>query len=342
MDLSLFKSNLKAGKLAGVYIFSGEEEYLIRYYLSELKAAVGIDPAFAVFNYQSFEGEDIDFSVLTEAIKSPPMMSDHKLIEWKRANFNSLREKGTEALSDLAELVKEHSHAVVAFTSCSEGLDFGTPKKPSAFIKRFDSVLNILRFERSSESQLYAWLKKHFEAFGIAIDLPTAEALVFRSGRSMDVLHSEVEKLSSLVKSRGRSRVTVGDINEIASSTPECDTFALSGAITDRNKEKAYFALEDMKIKRIDPVIIMGMISRTYSEMFYVSSLLEEGLGQDDIAAVTKMNPYKVKIYISAQRRYKKEQISSIVSNLSRVDANSKFSGITGYTAIELFLSQNL
>ncbi len=342
MDLSLFKSNLKAGRIEGVYIFAGEEEYLVRYYLGELKKAIDIDPSFAVFNYQSFEGEQIDFSAITEAVKSPPMMSDYKLIEWKRADFTSLKDKDQEALSDLCELVREYSHAVVAFTACEDGLDFGTAKKPSAFIKKFDKLINILGFEKSTEGQLYAWLKKHFESRGLKVDLSTVEALVFRSGRSMDVLVGEVEKLSALALARGQDRVSARDVNEVASSTPECDTFALSGAITDRNKAKAYLALEDMKIKRVDPTVIMGMIARTYDELFAVSAFLEEGRGQDDIAAALKMNPYKVKIYISAARRYKREQLASIVSSLSKADMNSKYGGITGYTAIELFLSQSL
>ncbi len=344
MDLSLFKSNLKAGRLAGVYIFAGEEEYLVRYYLSELTKAVDIDPSFSVFNYQSFEGEEIDFSALTEAVKSPPMMGDYKLIEWKRADFNSLGTGGIEELQDLCELVQDYSHAVVAFTAAIDGLDFGTPKKPSPFIKKFDPLINILRFEKSTEGQLYAWLKKHFEAEGVKVDLPVAEALVFRSGRSMDILGEEVLKLSALVKARGRDRVTVEDINEVASSTPECDTFALSNAITDRNKAKAYLALEEMKIKRVDPIVIMGMIARTYDELFTVSALLEDGCGQEEILSLIdkKMNAYKLKIYISAAKRYKKDQLAAIVTSLSLTDMNSKYGGITGYTAIELFLSQNL
>lgn len=342
MDLSSFKSSLKSGEISGTYIFAGEEDYLVRYYLSELVGACGIDEAFAVFNYLSLEGEEIDFSAITEAIKSPPMMSDYKLIVWKRADFTRLSEKGLESLSELVELCSEYSYVVLAFTAAEEGLDFGNPKKPSAFLKRFDKSINILRFERSTDNQLYSWLKKHFDAHGVSVTLDTVEALVFRSGRSMDVLNNEVEKLSALAKARGKSQVSVEDVTEVASSTPECDTFALSGAITDRNKAKAYLALSEMKNRRLDPTVIMGMIARTYDELLTVSLLLEEGLSQDSIASMLKMNPYKVKIYISSARRYKREHLISLVSDLSRADMNSKYGGITGYTAIELFLSQNL
>lgn len=342
MDISGFKNALKSGQLGGVYLFAGEEDYLIRYYLSSLRNALNIDPAFAVFNYQSFDGEEIDFAKMTEAVKAPPMMSDYKLIEWRHADFTSLKEKELEQLEELTELASEYSYSVVAFTAIEDGVDFGTPKKPSAFVKRFDKKLNLLRFEKSTENQLYAWLKKHFDSHGIEVDLKTVEALVFRSGHSMNVLNNEVEKLSALAKARGKNRVTPEDVNEVCSSTPECDTFALSGAITDRNKEKAYTALLDMKIKRVDPTVAMGMIARTYDELFSVSMLLEEGRGMDDIASFLKMNPYKVKIYIGAARRYKRDHLKSIVSSLAKADMNSKFGGINGYAAVELFLSQNL
>ena len=342
MDISAFKTNLKSGRLEGVYLFAGEEDYLIRYYLSSLKDALQIDPAFAVFNYQSFDGEEIDFDAIIEAMKAPPMMSDYKLIEWRHADFTSLKEKELDKLDELIELVAEHNYSIVAFTAIEEGVDFGTPKKPSSFVKRFDKKLNLLRFEKSTENQLYAWLKKHFDSHGIEVDLKAVEALVFRSGHSMNVLNNEVEKLSALAKARGKTRITAAEINEVASSTPECDTFALSGAITDRNKEKAYTALLDMKIKRVDPTVIMGMIAKTYDELFSVAMLLEEGRGMDDIAAFLKMNPYKVKIYISAAKRYGKEALSRIVTALAKADKNSKYGGISGFAAVELFLSQNL
>ena len=97
-----------------------------------------------------------------------------------------------------------------------------------------------------------------------------------------------------------------------------------------------------MKLRRVDPTIIMGMIAKTYDELFSVAMLLEEGCGMDDIAAFLKMNPYKVKIYIGAAKRYGREHLGGIVASLAKTDMNSKFGGITGYTAVELFLSQNL
>ena len=342
MDIATLKANVKNGQMKGVYLLAGEEDYLIRYYLKSIRDRIAPDEAFAVFNNPVFDGEEIDFSAIIEAVKAPPMMSDYKLIEWRHADFSGLNEVELGSLEELIGTCEEYPYSIVVFTADEEGVNFGTPKKPSGFIKRFDGPMNIVRFDKSTESQLYAWLKKHFDAHGVSVDLSTVQALVFRSGRSMDVLASEVEKLCALALSRGKSSVTPDDVNEVASSTPECDTFALSNAIIERNRSKAYFALEDMKLRRVDPTVIMGMVARTFDDLAAVSHLLDDGLGAGEIEALLGMNKYKLKIYLPAAKRYGSARLSQIISSLAVTDASAKHGGVTGYTAIELFISRNL
>ena len=342
MDITQFKSNLKSNNLCGIYLFCGEEDYLIRYYLKSLRERVAPDEAFAVFNNPVFDGEEVDFGAIIEAVKSPPMMADYKLIEWRHADLSGLKESQLEAFDELIEVCTEHPYSVVAFTAGEEGIDLGTPKKPSAFSKRYDKKINILHFEKSTESQLYSWLKRHFDSHKINVSLDTVKALVFRSGRSMDVLAGEVEKLCALAQARGKDSVTPEDVNEVASSTPECDTFALSNAIIDRSRRGAYLALEDMKLRRVDPTVVMGMVARTFDDLAAISHLLDEGLGVNEIRDILKMNEYKLKRYLPSAKKYGSQKLSEILRLLAETDASSKYGGVTGYTAIELFISRNL
>ena len=136
--------------------------------------------------------------------------------------------------------------------------------------------------------------------------------------------------------------VSAKDVEEVSSSTPECDTFALSNAILDRSRQKAYLALDEMKLRRVDPTIIMGMIAKTFDDLCAVSHLLAEGLDRGDINEVLKMNEYKLKIYVTAAKRYGSARLTEILRALAEADAASKYGGVTGYTAIELFISRNL
>ena len=342
MDINGLKQRLKSSELSGVYIFGGEEEYLVRHYLSELRRAAGVDEAFAVFNNPVFDGEEVDFSALAEAVKAPPMMADYKLIEWRHADFSSMKEKELSALEELVALTGEYPYAVLAFTAIADGIEFGTPKRPSSFMNRFSKTVNILKFDRSTDAQLFGWLKRHFDAEGVAVTPEVLRALVFRSGHSMDVLFTEVKKLSALAKARGLSALTADEVNEVASSTPECDTFALSNAIMERNRQMAYSALEEMKVRRVDPTVIMGMIAKAYDELLCVAMMLDEGKDVSDVESALKISPYRMKLILAAVKRYGAARLGVIVSSLARVDARSKFGGVTGYTALELFLSKYL
>ena len=342
MDISLFKSSLKNNNVSGVYLFCGEEDYLVRYYLKALRDKIAGDEAFAIFNNPVFDGESVDFSAIIEAVKAPPMMSDFKLIEWRHADFTKMKEAELGSLEELISVCEEHPYSVVAFTADGDGVDLGSVKKPSAFMKRFDKQINILRFDKSTENQLYAWLKKHFDAHEITVGLDTVKALVFRSGRSMDVLAGEVDKLSALAHARGKNVVTPEDVNEVASSTPECDTYALSNAIIERSRRGAYLALEDMKLRRVEPTIIMGMVAKTFNDLAAISHLLDEGLGVSEIKDILNMNEYKLKKYIPSAKKYGSARLCEILSALAEADAGSKYGGVTGYTAVELFISRNL
>lgn len=342
MELNDFKAKLKSGDIVGCYIFSGEEDYLKRYYLASLREKAIADDSFSTFNHAVYDGGEIDFSAIADDVMSPPMFEPFKLIEWKYPDFEKMKESEFSELERIVDMVNDTDYAILAFLVSDGDIDLGSPKKESKFVKRFGSKINILNFEKSTDAQLLSWLKKHFDAEGIEISADTLRALIFRAGHSMTVLANEVTKLCMLAKARSLSKITEKEVTEAASSTPECDTFAFSNAILDKNKRGAFASLDEMKSRRVDPIIILGMMAKTYTDIASVSMMLKDGIGQADIQTATKMNPYKLKLYISAAKKYSAEHIRGILAELTRVDTGAKYGGVTGYTAIELFISKCL
>ena len=337
-----FDEMVRRGAPEGRFLFAGDEDFLKRSYLNTLKRAVVTDEALAAFNHIVYDGPEIDFARLSEAIKSPPMMSEYKLVEWRYADFGKMREDELRALERLVEVAKEHPYTVLAFVATVGSIDFGTGKRKGKFLSRFESEFDILRFERSTDRQLYSWLKKHFDAEGISVGAQTVAAMVERCGHSMDTLSGEVAKLCAYALAHGRKEVTPEDVTEVCSSVPESDTFAFSNAITERNRAKAFSALEEMKIRRVDPAIIFAMAQRTYSELLDVSLLLDEGRSAKDIEQILKMNQYKLKIYLSAVKKHGTKKLAAAIAALSKADVASKSGGIGGYTAVELFVSEHI
>lgn len=340
MELNSFKAKIDSLDLSGCYIFSGEEDYLKKHYLSVLRSACISDDAFSAFNHLVFDGGEIDFAELLDAVKAPPVFERYKLVEWRYGSFQKLTEGALDAFLSVLKIVNESDCIVLAFIVGEGEIDLGTAKKPSKLVKSLEGQVNILNFDKQSDSQLLSWLKKHFDKEEIAVTRDTLEALLFRSGHSMSVLANEVDKLSYMLKSRGENILTRAHIDECASSTVECDSFALSNAVLSRDKRAAYLALEEMKMERGDPIMIMGMLAKAYSELASVVFLLSDGVSQADAATTLKMNPYKLQKYALAAKKYPRERIAKIINELARVDTEAKYGGIMGYSAIDIFVAK--
>lgn len=331
---------IKKNNLGGAYLFYGEEDYLKRYYLGALRRAVITDDTFATFNHLVLDGKDGTLGAVLDAIKAPPMFEDYKLIEWRYAPLGSMKEAELTELEEVLDALSEYEYAVLAMIIDVDEVDMGTEKRPSKFARRFKDKINMLAFPKSKESDLLAWLKRHFNEEGITVSRESLEMLLFRSGRSMEVLNLEVEKLAAYLKANSREVLTSEDVLYVASPSPEFDTFALSNAVIERNKAAAIAALGELKKERVDPTVIIGMLAKTYSELVSVSLMLRDGMSKEAIEEKSGLHKFKVQNYIRAARLYRPPSPVSILEELSRVDVSSKWGGVSGYTAIEIFISK--
>ena len=342
MDVQALKAKIKSGDIGGWYIFSGEEDYLKKYYLSLLRQSAVDDGPFAPFNHSVYDGDDVDMAAIEEDIKSPPMMGDYKFIEWKFADLDGQKESVKKALLELCELKADYPTSIFAIMTTADGFDIGTPKRPSKLAGKLSSGFEIINFAKSTDNQLLAWLKKHFDAEGITVDMASLNALLFRAGRSMEILNNEVEKLSAYLKANGKSALSVAEVELIASPTVECDAFALSNAVIEKDSARALIALTDLKQRRVEPQTVLAMLERTYADLASVALLLEEGCGVSDVESIMKFHPYKAKLYIGAAKKIGRKKLSEGLSELCRLDAGSKSGGSSGYGTIEMFVAKHL
>ena len=118
---------------------------------------------------------------------------------------------------------------------------------------------------------------RHFEHNGVRAESGVAAAIIECCGSDMFTLANEVDKLSFYARSCGRDTVTLSDVPLVVSPNEEYDAFALGEAVADKRFERALSILSLMKARRIDPLIILGELSKTLSDMLGVKLLLEAG-----------------------------------------------------------------
>ena len=344
MNATEIKAIIKSGKLDSWIILAGEEDYLKFYYRTELKklAIADDNDPFALFNYTLFDGDEFNIAAFRDALTSPPMMSDVKLIEWRHADLDKMKDSNRNALLSLAENKGDYPYVAVIITSLADGFDVGTEKKRSKLYTKLSEQFDIAVFDKSTDAQLISWLRRHFAKEGVAADDRALSAMLFKIGHSMFMLNEEVTKLASYAKANNLAGITPDDVEQICCSSSESDAFAISNAIIEKNAEKAFLALNDMKQQRIEPPVVLAQLARTYSDLLSVSMLADEGLGAEDIAEIMKFHPYRLKRYMTAAKKTGTKKLADALDRLIKIDAASKMGGVRGYKSVEMFIAQNI
>lgn len=291
-----FRKQIKTAPAAG-YLFFGEEDYMKKFALDCAVEAISPDPSFAFFNEIRLDSFTYSPSSLVDAFMPAPMMADRKLVVLSGIDFNAMRSSEVDALCQSLESLADYDYNTLIINASADRLDGGNmPKKPSQIVQRLGEYLVPVYFEKNSPARLSAWVAKHFEHSGTTASPDVCALLIERCGRDMFNLATETDKLAYYVLSKGRNTVTREDVLEIAIPVSEHDTFAFTNAIGARRRDEALDILRDMKGRRLEPVMIIGEITKTVCDMLSIATLRSDGLTQREIADALSMNEYRVGI----------------------------------------------
>ncbi len=332
---AVFKDKMKLG-LQGVYLFFGEEEYMKHYYLVSARAAVlGDDDD--VFRHKKISCAEFDIEKLTDALTTTSMgfFSEGKsFCEIHELQLNSLKESEWKALIEVIEDASPDTVAII-YTTPDE-LDPGNlPKSPSKALSRFGDLVTAVHFPREGELKLAKWVAKHFMSEKLLFENGTCELLVDRCGRDMYALTGEIEKLCAYVKASGRERVERKDVTDICCHNMEINAFDFSNALLESNADRAYAILSDMKQRKEKPVIILGSVTKTVSDMYAVKTLSDGGMTDADISKKLKIHSYRVSLYKKSTLRRRPERLASLLRLCTETDIKIKSTGLENYTEIE-------
>ena len=339
MTVAELRTALKAGALPWM-ILAGEEEYLKRYYLGEIRKTLVPDEAFAPFNHIRFEGEEIDFGKLSDAVKAPPVFSDTKLVEWHLCDFEKMKAGDLKKFAELCEGRDAYEGVTVVFYTEAERLLWGTnPKRTAKRYAELEGMIPIVSFPRSTDAQLVDWICRHLRAEGVAPDETIARAVIARCGHAMDVLAGELAKLTAYAKAKGATALIEADVTEVTCPIFEADAFGLGNALLERNATLALRNLADMKARRIDAAIIFGSVFRLFSDLYTVALLREGGLPPDGIAKRTGLHEYKVKLYLRAIGHRTAASLGETLEKCRRLDLAGK-TGAADYSGLERLIAE--
>lgn len=330
-----FRKLTKKG-LSGGYLFFGDEDYMKAYSVNAAREAVCGDETFAMFNDMKIDVMDYSAGALLDALMPMPMMTEQKLVTVNGLNIGGLKAKEIDDLCDVLATLPEYDYNVLIISVPATMVDEGNlPKYPSSILKRLGEYLTLVHFEPVTGAKLVNWVGKHFAHNGAEASPEVCSFLINYAGRSMYTLANETEKLSYYVLSHGRKNVTRDDVLKVSIAEISTDAFTLANAILDGRGEDAMNALAAMKFRRVDPIILLGEVSRVVCDLVSVKALADEGCPVGEIALTLKMNEYKTRLYAQGASGRSMQRLREILGLCADADIAMKQSSQQGYIVIE-------
>ena len=207
-----------------LYLLWGREDYLREQYLLELKKLClpgGEDD----FSYHRFDGAELDFQALADAVDAVPFLTERTLIEVRGFDTNKCREEEAQALVRVIGDLPDYCTLVFLMSTDFE------PDGRLKTTKAFKKCGELIQFTAQGESALVRWVGKRFAAHKKHISPEDARQLIFFTGGLMNSMIPEIDKIAAYVSS---DTVTRADILAVAHRLPEAVAYELTDRLADQ------------------------------------------------------------------------------------------------------------
>ncbi len=287
---------ISSGKIANLYFFYGEEQFLLENKIKSIKKRL-IDKDFEEFNYAKLDGKKITFAEIENQLLSVPVMSDRRMLVVSNCGiFGNAKTKDFSALSE--SLATLPDYMTVIFTE--QEFDKKKEKNLDVFKKNGE----IVKFDPLSPKQLELWLEKMFEDKGKTILASDLSKMVALCGQSMSSIYTEFCKVLNFVGER--EKITSEDISAVVSKTTDARVFDIIDNIAEGKTKTVFEELSALRFAGENSSTVLSLISTRMGELLMVKQLTEDKLTADSLAEYfePRKHPFVIKKLTEQSRRF--------------------------------------
>lgn len=328
------RAALQSGGPANVYIFFGEETYLMKQAVEQLRALL-VPAGFEEFNYHRLTGKGLTVQELTEAVEAMPMMSQSTFVTVTDMDVFKLDEAQRTALVSLLEDFPEYCTLVFLYRQLPYKKD-GKLKKLTAAVAAHTTEIE---FAPQGRQKLQKWVRRRFAAFDKELDDNAIDHLLFTCGSLMDGLVPEINKIAAYAKGK---RVTVADIDAVADPVLDARIFDMTNAVTARDYDRAAAVLAELLRMQTEPIAILAVLGRELRQLYTARLALD---GKKDAVWVKELwrmtSAYPATKLMEAARSVSRPWCRDAVRRCQTLDRRMKSErNLDAEGALKLFLME--
>jgi len=252
MSHPILERHLKSRNLRPLYLFYGEEEFLMERALRRLENALGEEAGEAVRRVVR-EAPEVSLEEFFAEARLATLWGSSQLLVLRRVETYP-----AEALGPLAAyLEKPAPHRLVVLTAPS--LNASKVDKHAIFgpLQKNQAAFGFFRLK---EGKLLPWLTEEAKRLGKTLSPAAAQRLVEVVGDNLSELHQELKKL--ILFAGGETSLTPQQVSQLASHSRSYNIFALVEALGEKGVQRRLAALDHLLDLGEPPARILTMLAR--------------------------------------------------------------------------------
>jgi len=331
-QLQLLKQSLREKQTHRLYIFYGEEAFLLQHYLGQLKKLL-IDELTESFNYHKLTPETFDLQTFVDAVENLPMMAESTMVWVEDIDFFKLPEdERTKLMQTLAD-VPEYCTVVFSYST--------VPWKPDKRLKKLYDVVTeyaqIVEFAKQSQRDLITWITRHFAANKKTIAPDLCAYLIDLTDGTMTSLAGEIGKICAY---SGADAIVKSDIDAVVEPVLDAVVFSMTNQLSEGNYGAALSTLQKLLKMQQEPILILGAIGANFRKMAAARILNDHGKPYGDLMRLCGMGDYAAKKTMSACRRFSQRFYGAAAELVLETDRKMKTSFDDQDRLLELLIVQ--
>ena len=330
--LSELKQQLKNKQPGRLYIFHGEEVFLLKHYLGQLRKQL-LDPVTESFNSHRFNNENFTLQEFGDAVEAMPMMAEHTFVQVDEVELFKMpeaeRNKMGEFLSDIPEW------CTVVFTY--ETVEWKPDKRLKKLWGSIEENATIVEFARQDQRDLVAWITRHFAARGKRISTDLCIYLIDITGGTMTALGGEIDKICAY---SGAEHIHRSDIDAVVEPVLDAVVFQMTDLLGQGSYAAALEKLQTLLKMQQEPLAILGAVSTHYRRLGTARTLLDYGKNASDLAKLCGIQDYPARKSMEAARRVRPEFCKRAMELILETDYAMKSSFDDSERLLELLILQ--
>jgi DNA polymerase-3 subunit delta len=317
-------SGLKQGKILPLYLFFGEEEFLIQEAVDLIINKV-VDPVARDFNFNTLYCKDTSSSEVVNLCQTLPFMSEKRLVIAKEIDVFKA--------ADLEELVSYLNDP--SPSTCLVMLSNQPRYEKKAVTSAVEAHGAVTRFYALLDREIVAWIESWARTRGLSIQRDAAQFLWQTLGNDLQKIGNELEKV--LISLQAKKTITFDDVKTVVGDFRDYSSFDLAAALGQKNREKAFLILSRLIQEGEAAVGLLGSIAWNFRRLMQVKALEAAGMASHD--AIKKLRPpvifHQVDLFKSQVKCYTLDELREVFAVMLSTDKALKSSGLNGRLVLE-------